>query len=180
MKRVILKVPAGLTLDQLTQEQQDAIASVFAQYALPMPGTIEYEEITTTESTSQTLVWLIDPFDLARYIENTDYKLEDEILVWLINPIDLANYTVDTDYKYDTVINTNSTSSNYMIVDSITADNFDPATIPNLILPFIVMGLWQWDMVSDNLDNIIPLDVTFFNYTNSTNIPHNFAGWPNA
>ncbi len=39
MKRLILTCPTGLTLDQLTQEQQAAIQSVFAQFSLPMPGT---------------------------------------------------------------------------------------------------------------------------------------------
>lgn len=42
MKRLILTSPTGLTLDQLTAEQQAAISSVFAQYILPMPGTISY------------------------------------------------------------------------------------------------------------------------------------------
>jgi hypothetical protein len=42
MKRLILTSPTGLTLDQLTPEQQSAIQSVFAQYILPMPGTISY------------------------------------------------------------------------------------------------------------------------------------------
>ena len=42
MKRLILTAPTGLTLDQLTPEQQSAIQSVFGQFTLPMPGTIEY------------------------------------------------------------------------------------------------------------------------------------------
>lgn len=42
MKRLILTSPTGLSLDQLTPEQQSAIQSVFAQYILPMPGTISY------------------------------------------------------------------------------------------------------------------------------------------
>jgi hypothetical protein len=186
LKRTILKVPAGLILEQLTQEQQDAIASVFAQFVLPMPGTIEYEEVTTTESTSQILVWLIDPYDLANYTEDIDYRYEldpiteDNMLVWINNPIDLVNYIENIDYRYDIeTITTVISSISYMIVDSITADNFDPSTIPNLLLPFTVLGLWQWDMLSDNLDNLIPLDESFFNFTNSQDIPHNFAGWPN-
>lgn len=39
MKRVIIKVPENTTLEALTQEQQAAIHSVFAQWAMPMPGT---------------------------------------------------------------------------------------------------------------------------------------------
>jgi hypothetical protein len=37
--RLILQVPEGLTFDMLTQDQQEAIASVFGQYVMPMPGT---------------------------------------------------------------------------------------------------------------------------------------------
>jgi len=50
MKRLILTSPTGLTLDQLTPEQQAAIQSVFVQYILPMPGTISYgtDSYTTT------------------------------------------------------------------------------------------------------------------------------------
>ena len=42
MKRLILTSPTGLTFDQLTPEQQAGISSVFAQYIMPMPGTISY------------------------------------------------------------------------------------------------------------------------------------------
>jgi len=48
MKRLILTCPTGLTLDQLTQEQQAAIQSVFAQFSLPMPGTISFGDSTYT------------------------------------------------------------------------------------------------------------------------------------
>ena len=49
MKRLILTSPTGLTFDQLTPEQQAGISSVFAQYIMPMPGTISYgTEIYTT------------------------------------------------------------------------------------------------------------------------------------
>ncbi len=181
MKRVILKVPAGLTLDQLTQEQQAAIAGVFAQFVLPMPGTIDYEEENVTETINQILDWLIDPYDLTNYTIDIDYKYEDEILVWINNPIDLANYTEDIDYRYDTeTITTVSCSTNYMIIDAITQDNYDPATMPGLGLPFTVMGLWQWDLISANLIEIEPLNESFSNFTvNKTqDIPHNFAGWP--
>ena len=56
MKRLILTSPTGLTFDQLTP----GISSVFAQYIMPMPGTINYgtETYTTTtpdpESTTET------------------------------------------------------------------------------------------------------------------------------
>lgn len=42
MKRSIWAIPAGTTLDTLTPEQQDAIASVYSQFVLPMPGTIPH------------------------------------------------------------------------------------------------------------------------------------------
>ena len=42
MKRVILSAPVALDWDDLTEEQQTAIAGVFGQYVMPMPGTIEY------------------------------------------------------------------------------------------------------------------------------------------
>jgi hypothetical protein len=43
MKRAILKIPEGLELSQLTPEQQAAIASVFAEFVMPMPGTIPFD-----------------------------------------------------------------------------------------------------------------------------------------
>lgn len=66
MKRLILTSPTGLTFDQLTPEQQAGISSVFAQYIMPMPGTISYgtETYTTTtpdpESTMYTGLSILD------------------------------------------------------------------------------------------------------------------------
>src|SRR5690606_3758213 len=40
MKRAILRLPQGLRFDDLQPEQQAAIMQVFAQFTLPMPGTI--------------------------------------------------------------------------------------------------------------------------------------------
>ena len=51
MKRLILTSPTGLTFDQLTAEQQAGISSVFAQYIMPMPGTISYGTETYTTTT---------------------------------------------------------------------------------------------------------------------------------
>ena len=51
MKRLILTSPTGLTFDQLTAEQQAGISSVFAQYIMPMPGTISYGTDTYTTTT---------------------------------------------------------------------------------------------------------------------------------
>ena len=54
MKRLILTSPTGLTFDQLTPEQQAGISSVFAQYILPMPGTISYGTDLYTITTPDT------------------------------------------------------------------------------------------------------------------------------
>jgi hypothetical protein len=113
LKRAILKIPEGLEISQLTQEQQAAIAGVFAQFVMPMPGTI--------------------PDD------------------------------------------------GYIVIDSITGDNYDPETMPGLELPFELLGLWQWDGVSDELVELMPLDAGFTNYLpegSDPQLPHGFAGWP--
>ena len=64
MKRLILTSPTGLTVDQLTPEQQVGISSVFTQYIMPMPGTISYGTetytITTPDPESTTEVPLPD------------------------------------------------------------------------------------------------------------------------
>lgn len=39
--RVILRIPTALTFEVLSPEQQAAIQSVFGQFVMPMPGTIE-------------------------------------------------------------------------------------------------------------------------------------------
>ena len=51
MKRLILTSPTGLTFDQLTPEQQAGISFLFAQYIMPMPGTISYGTGTYTTTT---------------------------------------------------------------------------------------------------------------------------------
>ena len=43
MMRAILRLPAGTRFDTLTTEQKVAISSVFAQFVLPMPGTMAAE-----------------------------------------------------------------------------------------------------------------------------------------
>lgn len=40
MKRAILRLPQGTRFENLTEEQQAAIQSVFAQHVNPMPGTV--------------------------------------------------------------------------------------------------------------------------------------------
>lgn len=86
MKRLILTSPTGLTLDQLTPEQQAAIQSVFAQYILPMPGTISYGTETYTITTP-------DPES------TTDAPLPDIIAVYtgtsIIDATTTDNFTVE-------------------------------------------------------------------------------------
>lgn len=43
MKRALFLIDEGLTLDDLEDYQRDAIASVFAQFVNPMPGTVAYD-----------------------------------------------------------------------------------------------------------------------------------------
>lgn len=130
MKRIILTCPSGLTFDQLTQEQQDAVNSVFAQYVMPIPGTKEF--------------------------------------------------------------------NGKILIDAVTGDNFDPATIQPLGLPFEVIANYQWDGVSTTYNEIITaLDSNLFlsyledikEYDSEGNLvsstaptvafePHRFGGWP--
>jgi hypothetical protein len=68
----------------------------------------------------------------------------------------------------------------HIIIDAITADNFDPAVIQPLDLPFELMGLWQWDEINE-LVALYPLDEAFINFLpkgSELKLPHGFAGWP--
>ncbi len=127
MKRLILTCPTGLTLDQLTQEQQAAIQSVFAQFTLPMSGTKEF--------------------------------------------------------------------NGNVILDAITNDNFDPAVLVPLGLPFTILGMWQWSGRGDVLTELQALAPEFINYlpdvstyddvgnvltttAPTLHIPQCWCGWP--
>jgi hypothetical protein len=84
----------------------------------------------------------------------------------------------------------------YLIIDAVLKDNFDPATIDPLGLPFVLLGYWQWDGIG-TLTEIIPIDSTFIDFIQdvvvydfdynliSTTSPtlhetHKIAGWPDA
>jgi hypothetical protein len=86
MKRLILTSPTGLTFDQLTPEQQAGISSVFAQYIMPMPGTISYGTETYTITTP-------DPES------TTDAPLPDIITVYtglsILDATTTDNFTVE-------------------------------------------------------------------------------------
>jgi len=128
MKRVIMQLPQGLRFDDLQPEQQAAIMRVFAQFTLPMPGTI---------------------------------------------PAD-----------------------GYELVDGVTGDNFDPAVMDGLGMPWPVLGMWQWDGRGElvevepyRADLMLAHLPPVYTYDDDGNVvserpqtdatlPHNWAGWP--
>jgi len=128
MKRVMLLIPEGLTFEDLPEAQQEAIKSVFGQYAMPMPGTIAYNGL--------------------------------------------------------------------QICDAVTVDSFDPDLMQNFGIDWPIIGMWQWDMHSEALEELQALDEELFlnylpnkaeyneageviaTYPPEFHIPHNFAGWP--
>jgi hypothetical protein len=93
MKRLILTSPTGLTFDQLTPEQQAGISSVFAQYILPMPGTISYGTETYTTTTpdheSTELVPLPDIIEVYTGLSILDATTTDNFTVEAITTLGL-------------------------------------------------------------------------------------------
>ena len=93
MKRLILTSPTGLTFDQLTPEQQAGISSVFAQYIMPMPGTISYGTETYTTTTpdpdSTTEVPLPDIIEVYTGLSILDATTTDNFTVEAITALGL-------------------------------------------------------------------------------------------
>ena len=93
MKRLILTSPTGLTFDQLTAEQQAGISSVFAQYIMPMPGTISYGTETYTTTTpdpeSTTEVPLPDIIEVYTGLSILDATTTDNFTVEAITALGL-------------------------------------------------------------------------------------------
>ena len=93
MKRLILTSPTGLTFDQLTPEQQAGISSVFAQYIMPMPGTISYGTetytITTPDPESTTEVPLPDIIEVYTGLSILDATTTDNFTVESITALGL-------------------------------------------------------------------------------------------
>ena len=93
MKRLILTSPTGLTFDQLTPEQQAGISSVFAQYIMPMPGTISYGTetytITTPDPESTTEVPLPDIIEMYTGLSILDATTTDNFTVESITALGL-------------------------------------------------------------------------------------------
>ncbi len=111
--RVILLVPEALEFSMLNEDQQAAIASVFGQYVMPMPGTV--------------------------------------------------------------------TASGMKVVDAITTDNFNPASMGQHGLNWPILGMWNSEGVP-----VIPLDeAVFLAHLPTPDVgdkvlhePHRWAGWP--
>jgi hypothetical protein len=84
------------------------------------------------------------------------------------------------------------------IVDAVTADNFDPAVMPQYGIDWPVIGLFQWDGKSPEITTLqelkldvyiqhLPNDVTYDeNGKEVSSTPttvheaHTWAGWPNC
>lgn len=81
-----------------------------------------------------------------------------------------------------------------IIIDAVVADNFDPAAIGQLNLPFELIAMWTWDMIGD-LVEVIALTNDFINYLaddisqdesgnvvssrpTALSIPASWQGWP--
>lgn len=82
MKRVILAVPEGLSFDQLSLEQQEAINGVFGQFVNPMPGTKAangkqiVDAVTADNFDPMAIAHLALPFDLLAYQQWDGVTLE--------------------------------------------------------------------------------------------------------
>jgi len=77
-KRVILKIPEGLTFDMLSELQQEAINVVFGQYVNPMPCTIPNDGKQLVDALC------IDGFDPALMPQyNIDWEI---VAIWQKSP----------------------------------------------------------------------------------------------
>jgi len=96
MKRAILKIPEGLELSQLTKEQQAAIASVFAEFVMPMPGTIPFDghividAITGDNYDTETMPGLNLPFELLG-LWQWDWTREN-LIEWVPLNLEFSNF----------------------------------------------------------------------------------------
>ena len=150
MKRLILTSPTGLTFDQLTPEQQACISSVFAQYIMPMPGTISYGTETYTTTTpdpeSTTEVPLPDIIEVYTGLSILDATTTDNFTVEAITALGLP-FTVMGMWEW-------SGSANDALVE---LQALDPSFIN--YLP---------DTTDEDGNPVPPV----------LHIPNNWAGWP--
>ena len=150
MKRLILTSPTGLTFDQLTPEQQAGISSVFAQYIMPMPGTISYGTetytITTPDPESTTEVPLPDIIEVYTGLSILDATTTDNFTVEAITALGLP-FTVMGIWEW-------SGSANDALIE---LQALDPSFIN--YLP---------DTTDEDGNPVPPVK----------HIPNNWAGWP--
>ena len=150
MKRLILTSPTGLTFDQLTPEQQAGISSVFAQYIMPMPGTISYGTETYTTTTpdpeSTTEAPLPDIIEVYTGLSILDATTTDNFTVEAITALGLP-FTVMGMWEW-------SGSANDALVE---LQALDPSFIN--YLP---------DTTDEDGNPVPPV----------LHIPNNWAGWP--
>ena len=150
MKRLVLTSPTGLTFDQLTPEQQAGISSVFAQYIMPMPGTISYGTETYTTTTpdpeSTTEVPLPDIIEVYTGLSILDATTTDNFTVEAITALGLP-FTVMGMWEW-------SGSANDALVE---LQALDPSFIN--YLP---------DTTDEDGNPVPPV----------LHIPNNWAGWP--
>lgn len=84
----------------------------------------------------------------------------------------------------------------FHLVDGVAGDNFDPAVMPSLGMPWEVVGLWQWDGQAREVLALTPLNgetllrhlPPTYEYDEDGNVtrelppalhlPHAIAGWP--
>lgn len=149
MKRLILKSPTGLTIEQLSSEQQSAIRSVFSQFVLPMPGTIPFgTDITTIEVPN------VDPLLPAEVLTFTGYSIVDAIVADNYDPtsiialnlpfIVLGEWQWDGDGHLSTITPLDSSFIHYL-----------PA-------------INEYDAEGNVINTSVP----------TLTLPHNWAGWP--
>ena len=150
MKRLILTSPTGLTFDQLTAEQQAGISSVFAQYIMPMPGTISYGTETYTTATpdpeSTTETPLPDIIEVYTGLSILDATTTDNFTVEAITALGLP-FTVMGMWEW-------SGNANDVLVE---VQALDPSFINYL------------PDTTDEDGNLVPPVL---------HIPNNWAGWP--
>ena len=150
MKRLILTSPTGLTFDQLTPEQQAGISSVFAQYIMPMPGTISYGTetytITTPDPDSTEETPLPDIIEVYTGLSILDATTTDNFTVEAITALGLP-FTVMGMWEW-------SGSANDALIE---LQALDPSFIN--YLP---------DTTDEDGNPVPPV----------LHIPNNWAGWP--
>jgi hypothetical protein len=150
MKRLILTSPTGLTFDQLTPEQQAGISSVFAQYIMPMPGTISYGTetytITTPDPESTTEAPLPDIIEVYTGLSILDATTTDNFTVESITTLGLP-FTLMGMWEWE----------GYADAGFIRSSALDPSFIN--YLP---------DTTDEDGNPVPPV----------LHIPNNWAGWP--